>query len=40
MAVNESLRAAWATCANKVDIIISCQDKDDEQATVLAKHHE
>nr|WP_230873542.1 Rz1-like lysis system protein LysC [Pantoea agglomerans] len=32
--------AAWAACADKVDTIISCQDKEDEQAAILAKRPE
>lgn len=40
LALLDDTEAAWAACADKVDTIISCQDKDDEQAAVLAKRPE
>lgn len=39
-ALLDETEAAWAACADKVDTIISCQEKDDEQAAVLAKRPE
>ncbi|MGC0833569.1 Rz1-like lysis system protein LysC [Pantoea agglomerans] len=36
----DEAEAAWAACAGKVDTIISCQEKDDEQAAVLTQRPE
>lgn len=36
----EETEAAWAACAGKVDTIISCQEKDNEQAAVLTQRPE
>ncbi|WP_232298166.1 Rz1-like lysis system protein LysC [Erwinia typographi] len=33
----DEAEAAWANCADKVDTIVTCQEKDDEQAAVLTK---
>ena len=33
----DETEAAWASCADKVDTIVTCQEKDDEQAAILAK---
>ncbi|WP_255360046.1 Rz1-like lysis system protein LysC [Pantoea sp. At-9b] len=33
----DETEAAWANCADKVDTIVNCQEKDDEQAAVLAQ---
>ncbi|MEK6305811.1 MAG: Rz1-like lysis system protein LysC [Pantoea dispersa] len=39
-ALLDETEAAWAACADKVDTIISCQEKDDEQAAVLTSRPE
>ena len=39
-ALLDETEAAWAACADKVDTIIICQEKDDEQAAVLATRPE
>ncbi|MCV7756994.1 Rz1-like lysis system protein LysC [Pluralibacter gergoviae] len=31
----DEAEAAWATCADKVDTIITCQERDSEQASVI-----
>ncbi|EKZ5324100.1 TPA: hypothetical protein MDW42_005394 [Klebsiella quasipneumoniae] len=31
----DEAEAAWAVCADKVDTIISCQERDSEQASIL-----
>ena len=40
LALLDETEAAWAACAGKVDTIISCQEKDDEQASVLTQRPE
>ncbi|WP_235192733.1 Rz1-like lysis system protein LysC [Erwinia mallotivora] len=40
LALLDETEAAWAVCADKVDTIISCQEKDDEQAAVLTPRPE
>ncbi|QBP27614.1 Rz-like spanin [Klebsiella phage ST13-OXA48phi12.1] len=36
----DETEAAWAACADKVDTIIACQERDSEQATVLTQRSE
>jgi hypothetical protein len=36
----DETEAAWAVCADKVDTIVNCQEKDDEQAAVLTQRPE
>ncbi|HBV1899488.1 hypothetical protein KFB43_13275 [Klebsiella pneumoniae] len=38
--VLDETEAAWAACADKVDTIIACQERDSEQATVLTQRPE
>ncbi|WP_407192076.1 Rz1-like lysis system protein LysC [Citrobacter freundii] len=33
----DETEAAWAVCADKVDTIVSCQERDSEQAAVPAR---
>ena len=40
LAALDDTQAAWANCADKVDTIVTCQEKDDEQAAVLTKSPE
>ncbi|MGA7509484.1 MAG: Rz1-like lysis system protein LysC [Erwinia billingiae] len=40
LAALDDAEAAWANCADKVDTIVTCQEKDDEQAAVLTKSSE
>ncbi|EFG3867447.1 hypothetical protein BOV71_10015 [Escherichia coli] len=35
-AVLEVTEAAWAVCADKVNMIIACQDRNSEQTTIPA----
>ncbi|AER31205.1 Fels-2 prophage protein [Pantoea ananatis PA13] len=37
LALLDETETAWAACADKVDTIVTCQDKDDEQAAVLTR---
>ena len=39
-AVLDETEAAWAVCADKVDTIIACQERDSEQTAVLTQRHE
>ena len=39
-ALLDETESAWAACADKVDTIINCQEKDDEQAAVLTQRFE
>ncbi|HHH4514979.1 TPA: Rz1-like lysis system protein LysC [Klebsiella pneumoniae] len=34
--VRHSPEAAWAVCADKVDMIIACQERNSEQTTIPA----
>ncbi|EOV0901301.1 Rz1-like lysis system protein LysC [Edwardsiella piscicida] len=36
----DETEAAWAACADKVDTIIACQERDSEQAAVLTPRPE
>ena len=36
----DETEAAWAVCADKVDTIIACQERDSEQAAVLTQRAE
>ncbi|MEN4769013.1 Rz1-like lysis system protein LysC [Duffyella gerundensis] len=36
----DDTEAAWASCADKVDTIVNCQEKDDEQAAIPARRPE
>ncbi|MBX8462786.1 Rz1-like lysis system protein LysC [Enterobacter sp. RIT637] len=38
--VLDETEAAWAACADKVDTIIACQERDSEQAAVLTQRPE
>ncbi|EBV5748490.1 hypothetical protein R240_001728 [Salmonella enterica subsp. enterica serovar Inverness] len=38
--VLDETEAAWAVCADKVDTIIACQERDSEQAAVLTQRPE
>ncbi|WP_449542785.1 Rz1-like lysis system protein LysC [Enterobacter ludwigii] len=38
--VLDETESAWATCADKVDTIIACQERDSEQAAVLTQRPE
>ncbi|WP_246871292.1 Rz1-like lysis system protein LysC [Pantoea ananatis] len=37
LALLDETETAWAACADKVDTIVTCQEKDDEQAAVLTR---
>ncbi|HED1428055.1 TPA: hypothetical protein R4S80_004923 [Klebsiella michiganensis] len=39
MALDEA-EAAWSVCADKVDTIISCQERNNEQTSVLTSRPE
>ena len=39
-AMLDETEAAWAVCADKVDTIIACQERDSEQAAVLTQRPE
>ncbi|HGC1103459.1 Rz1-like lysis system protein LysC [Escherichia coli] len=39
-AVLDETEAAWAVCADKVDTIIACQERDSEQASVFTQRPE
>lgn len=39
-AVLDETEAAWAVCADKVDTIIACQERDSEQTAVLTQRPE
>ncbi|QCT18528.1 hypothetical protein FEM41_02155 [Jejubacter calystegiae] len=39
-ALLDETEAAWAACADKVDTIIACQERDSEQAAVLTPRPE
>ncbi|EOI5714397.1 Rz1-like lysis system protein LysC [Cronobacter turicensis] len=39
-AVLDETEAAWAACADKVDTIIACQERDSEQASVFTQRPE
>lgn len=36
----DETETAWAVCADKVDTIVSCQERDSEQAAVLTHRAE
>lgn len=36
----DEAEAAWAACADKVDTIISCQERNSEQASILTPRPE
>ncbi|MFK3660032.1 Rz1-like lysis system protein LysC [Scandinavium sp. NPDC088450] len=36
----DETEAAWAVCADKVDTIVSCQERDSEQAAVPTRRAE
>lgn len=36
----DEAEAAWAVCADKVDTIISCQERNSEQASILTPRPE
>ncbi|WP_223610369.1 Rz1-like lysis system protein LysC [Leclercia adecarboxylata] len=36
----DETEAAWAACADKVDTIIACQERDNEQAAVFTQRPE
>ncbi|WP_312836737.1 Rz1-like lysis system protein LysC [Pantoea sp.] len=36
----DETEAAWATCADKVDTIVTCQERNDEQAAILTQSPE
>ncbi|EEH3380863.1 hypothetical protein GZA99_001576 [Salmonella enterica] len=36
----DETEAAWAVCADKVDTIVSCQERDSEQTAVPARRAE
>ncbi|MGG7694637.1 Rz1-like lysis system protein LysC [Klebsiella aerogenes] len=36
----DETEAAWAVCADKVDTIIACQERDSEQTAVLTQRPE
>ncbi|EPA7871865.1 MULTISPECIES: Rz1-like lysis system protein LysC [Citrobacter] len=36
----DETEAAWAVCADKVDTIIECQERDSEQTAVLTQRSE
>ncbi|WP_227658528.1 Rz1-like lysis system protein LysC [Enterobacter chengduensis] len=38
--VLDETEAAWAVCADKVDTIIACQERDSEQTAVLTQRPE
>ncbi|WP_226020419.1 Rz1-like lysis system protein LysC [Serratia symbiotica] len=38
--VLDETEAAWAVCADKVDTIITCQERNSEQTAVLAQRPE
>ncbi|QFH51096.1 hypothetical protein FR819_18230 [Leclercia adecarboxylata] len=38
--VLDETEAAWAACADKVDTIIACQERDSEQAAVFTQRPE
>ncbi|MEN4930207.1 Rz1-like lysis system protein LysC [Erwinia billingiae] len=40
LAALDEAESAWANCTNEVDTIVSCQEKDDEQAAILTKSPE
>lgn len=40
MRLLDETEAAWANCADKVDTIVNCQEKDDEQTAVLTPRPE
>ncbi|EEW2273716.1 hypothetical protein D9D50_22760 [Escherichia coli] len=35
-ALQDETEAAWAVCADKVDMIIACQERNSEQTTIPA----
>ncbi|ECI2455538.1 hypothetical protein Z985_00255 [Salmonella enterica subsp. enterica] len=39
-ALLDETEAAWAVCADKVDMIIACQERDSEQTAVLTQRPE
>ncbi|ENU8764276.1 MULTISPECIES: Rz1-like lysis system protein LysC [Salmonella] len=39
-AVLDETEAAWTVCADKVDTIIACQERDSEQTAVLTQRPE
>ncbi|EOC5914287.1 Rz1-like lysis system protein LysC [Salmonella enterica] len=39
-AVLDETEAAWAVCADKVDTIIACQERESEQTAVLTQRPE
>ncbi|HIB8288705.1 TPA: Rz1-like lysis system protein LysC [Escherichia coli] len=39
-AVLDETEAAWAACADKVDTIIACQERESEQAAVFTQRSE
>ena len=39
-AILDETEAAWAVCADKVDTIVACQERNSEQAAVLTPRHE
>ncbi|WP_395279202.1 Rz1-like lysis system protein LysC [Enterobacter bugandensis] len=39
-AVLDEAEAAWAVCADKVDTIVACQERNSEQAAVLTARPE
>ncbi|WP_253193778.1 Rz1-like lysis system protein LysC [Citrobacter sp. A316] len=39
-AVLDETEAAWAACADKVDMIVACQERNSEQTTVPAQRPE
>ncbi|MED5740542.1 Rz1-like lysis system protein LysC [Enterobacter hormaechei] len=40
LALLDETEAAWAVCADKVDTIVSCQERDSEQTAVLTQRSE
>lgn len=36
----DETESAWANCAEKVDTIVTCQERNDEQAAILTKSPE
>ncbi|WP_237757268.1 Rz1-like lysis system protein LysC [Enterobacter asburiae] len=39
-AMLDETEAAWAVCADKVDTIVACQERNSEQAAVLTQRPE
>ena len=40
LTARDEAEAAWAVCADKVDTIISCQERNSEQASILTPRPE